>query len=202
MDCRSNRSPHGKKGHLCYRYCRRKIIARPIRTTSSSRKLFWLDERVGKEKNYDGAISYLEKLHKAGVPIIWHPFIGLTREEISLEIVSHEQTIIALQESLRFDIIITSSGEDGHVASLFPHSIALQEKEPKYLFVENVPKPPPLRISASPGLLLTADDAFLFIVGDKKPAYNAFVNPAVPVTQCPAKLLQDLPQLIVFVCVK
>jgi 6-phosphogluconolactonase len=160
--------------------------------------VFWLDERVGPEKVYIPILPYLEQLHKRGVDMTWYPLQGLHLPAIEIEAHQTLQTIEAIAGKPRFDIVILSAGEDGHIAGLFPGHATLHAKHEGYVVEEHAPKPPALRISATIPLILTASEAFLFITGEKHHAYQQFLDSAVPPEQCPAKFLVQIPHLTVF----
>ncbi len=84
-------------------------------------------------------------------------------------------------------------GEDGHVASLFPSRLAGMSEsginQQDFLLVEDSPKPPARRISASPNLLRRAKHVFLIFSGSaKRQAWDNFNNPELDIDDCPAKL--------------
>ena len=90
----------------------------------------------------------------------------------------------------QFDIIIAGVGEDGHIASLFPNSDSLNNKEKKYLMIKNSPKLPPLRISASPKLITNTKISYIFFIGESKQnAFKNFKNKKIKKIDCPAKLV-------------
>lgn len=92
-----------------------------------------------------------------------------------------------------FDLILLSSGEDGHVASLFPNHPSIGNEEDGYIKVHDAPKPPPLRISASRALLSRSRSCVLLFFGDaKKDALQTFLDDDVTVTGCPAKLVGQI----------
>jgi 6-phosphogluconolactonase len=166
---------------------------------SSEITIFWLDERIGGEKNFTAALPHLEALRQHGVNIAWHPIMETQVQPALVEVHHIEEE---LQSRLPLDLIIASAGEDGHVASLFPNHPLLQETRSGYAHEAASPKPPKDRLTVTPPVLVSAKRALLFFVGEKKAAYAAFSDAAVSAAQCPVKLLLSVPQLDVFVSVR
>lgn len=76
----------------------------------------------------------------------------------------------------RFDAVLLSAGEDGHVASLFPGHRSIDDPSAGYIAFDDSPKPPPGRISASRRLLMGARSAALVFAGEaKRAALSAFI---------------------------
>ncbi|XXF79041.1 6-phosphogluconolactonase [Myxococcaceae bacterium GXIMD 01537] len=65
------------------------------------------------------------------------------------------------------DVVLLGLGEDGHVASLFPGSPALQEEERRVLAVVG-PKPPPRRLTLTLPALLGAREVLGVVAGAGK----------------------------------
>ena len=100
----------------------------------------------------------------------------------------------------KFDIAVLSAGEDGHVASLFPHHEALKSKKELYVKVNNSPKPPSKRISATVDLIRNTDFGYLVFMGKKKSqAYELFQEHENTFEDCPAKLIHSMSEYLVFV---
>ncbi|MBI5388770.1 6-phosphogluconolactonase [Candidatus Woesearchaeota archaeon] len=92
-----------------------------------------------------------------------------------------------------FDLVLLGVGEDGHIASLFPHHPSIVNREKGYILVKDAPKQPCCRVSASPALLQQAGSAVLLFKGqEKENAYKLFRDKETSVKECPAKLVQDI----------
>ena len=93
----------------------------------------------------------------------------------------------------KYDIVLLSSGEDGHIASLFPERPALKDESEYYVLVENSPKPPPMRISVSKTFLKRSHIGVLLFNGvEKKFALEKFLDSQFSYEKCPAKLVLEL----------
>ena len=95
--------------------------------------------------------------------------------------------------ALNFDIVFVSAGEDGHIASLYPNHSSISDSSDHYIFVDNSPKPPAKRMSASKNMILRSKIGIvLFYGGIKKEAYLNLLNKELDYTNCPAKLISEL----------
>ncbi len=65
------------------------------------------------------------------------------------------------------DMLILGMGEDGHVASIFPHSAAFDAGERRTMAVD-CPKPPPRRITITPAVIEAASQIFVVVSGGAK----------------------------------
>ncbi|MDD9954580.1 MAG: 6-phosphogluconolactonase [Candidatus Woesearchaeota archaeon] len=157
--------------------------------------IFWLDERAGWHKNYKPLRWPLRRL-RFTTQVTWYPITGLTEKTTIQQAETCYKKLMSLRDEPRFDIVIASAGEDGHVASLFPGNAALTAKNKGYVTIHNAPKPPPTRVTVTPPLLLTAEEGYLFFTGAKNEAYELFKSGA-STTDCPAKFLEKLPKLTV-----
>ncbi len=87
----------------------------------------------------------------------------------------------------RFSIVMLGLGEDGHVASLFPNARTLSGDD-VCVAVTDAPKPPPLRISLSLGVINCARRRIIVTTGaGKAAALRAAAGPPDPTI--PASLL-------------
>lgn len=99
----------------------------------------------------------------------------------------------------RFDVAILSAGEDGHTASLFPNHPSVASDAEGFVLVEDSPKPPPRRVSASRRLLERTDVGILVFYGEsKQPALDLFTAPGTTVAECPSRVVTTMRQGVVF----
>jgi len=91
-----------------------------------------------------------------------------------------------------FDLVLLGLGEDGHVASLFPHAPALDARGEVCVAVHDAPKPPPDRVSLTLEVLRSARSALVLAVGEGK-ARAAAAALSGPDPGVPASLLADAP---------
>jgi len=92
-----------------------------------------------------------------------------------------------------FDIILLGIGDDGHTASLFPHTDALQVRD-RLITVGNKDGQPRLTFTAP---LINQAHAVLFLVAgaSKRPALNHIFAPEDDDTLYPARLIQPQGEL-------
>ena len=76
------------------------------------------------------------------------------------------------------DVLLLGVGEDGHIASLFPNSTALQELNRRVISITG-PKPPFKRLTVTPQVITKARSVFVLATGSAKAAmlYAALDNP-------------------------
>ncbi|WP_153503086.1 6-phosphogluconolactonase [Cumulibacter manganitolerans] len=68
---------------------------------------------------------------------------------------------------LLFDVLMLGVGEEGHTASIFPHSPASDDPRPACA-VRGCPKPPPTRVTLTNGTLSRAREVWLMTAGAGK----------------------------------
>ena len=155
---------------------------------------FLLDERLVPADHPESNFRLVqEHLGSTVPPAVIHRF--------SYDPVSPEQGIIDYNNELeacgsRFDIVLASSGEDGHIGSLFPNHRLLGKNDDGFLLVSDAPKPPPGRMSAGCRLIRGADSGILLFFGSgKAAALRNFMNDNLSYHDCPAKLMAGLPNV-------
>ncbi len=88
----------------------------------------------------------------------------------------------------RIDVALLGLGPDGHVASLFPGHPGLSATG-TFVVIEDAPKPPPLRMSATVGMLAGADAIALVGFGDAKADAVAAVTAEGSLADCPGRVV-------------
>ncbi len=89
------------------------------------------------------------------------------------------------------DFLILGMGVDGHTASLFPHSPALQEKQKRFVFVET-PADPSHRITMTPPAVASAAEIFILVAGtEKAPALQKVFSETGSIDETPARLVHN-----------
>jgi len=116
----------------------------------------------------------------------WHPLLCSEIEKSQL-MVEYQKSLRSNGE--RFLAAFLGVGEDGHLASLFPGSSLYKQGEADFVFIDDSPKPPSERVTASASLLKRSEHIFLIFSGHaKKDAWDNFNNPEIDISFCPAKL--------------
>jgi len=119
-----------------------------------------------------------------------HPFIYRPQED-DVGTLHYEKEL--LRYGGKYDLLLLSSGEDGHIAGLYPHHHSVMSPERFFITMDDSPKPPPGRMSSSRNLLLSADTAVLLFYGKgKKNALAMFKDDKLTFEQCPAKVVQEI----------
>lgn len=154
--------------------------------------IFMLDERLvptdHQESNFRQAHEILGAVVEKGR---LHPFI--------FEADNPEAGLISYNDSLKdcggkVDIVLASSGEDGHIASLFPNHPSLWDRGELFILVHNSPKLPADRISASADCIARAKIGLILFFGkEKRQALRNYQDPDKSLYECPAKMIGALP---------
>jgi 6-phosphogluconolactonase len=95
----------------------------------------------------------------------------------------------------RFDVVLLSAGEDGHVAALYPDHRSVRDRGGPFIVMDDSPKPPPMRMSSSRSLLEAATVGLVLFFGEaKREAFERFLDDALAVERLPAKAVMALPR--------
>ncbi len=155
--------------------------------------IFMLDERLvppdDAESNFKlaGDLFIDSLIQKRSIPRAnIHPFI-YDKKRSSLGINTYEDELKNFGGS--YDIILLSSGEDGHIGGLYPGHHSIRDDSKYYIIMDDSPKPPPARMSSSRKLILRSKAAIVLFLGEeKKMALQAFTDPETDYVSCPAKI--------------
>ena len=102
-----------------------------------------------------------------------------------------------------YDVVLLSSGEDGHVGALYPSHHSFEDNSEYYVRMDDSPKPPPKRMSMSRKMLLRAKVAIALFFGEAKMvAYSMFKEDAVSPEKCPVKLILKVRESYIFTDIK
>ena len=162
-------------------------------------RFFMLDERFKEdERNFiliqEKIINNLSENLKRKISGNFFALKGRTIEQATK---NYEIKLKKINPEMVFDVIVASSGEDCHVASLFPNHRLLDEKKRGYGFLDDSPKPPKERISLLPESIIHSKFGFLFFIGEKKDdAYKKFLGEG-DWRECPARLFKKINHYVV-----
>ena len=97
----------------------------------------------------------------------------------------------------RVDLVMLGIGEDGHVASLFPHAPQLHETTRRIAVVRDSPKPPPVRMTITPRVLSEARAVLVLASGpDKADAVARALAEEGDIESTPARLVRERDWLV------
>lgn len=160
-----------------------------------------VDERLVTIESKESNFRLLKEVLNSIIPKEnLHPFI-YDKDSNSFGIKPYEEEI--KRYGGNFDIVLVSAGEDGHIASLYPNHPSISDNSEHYIFVDNSPKPPAKRTSASKNMILRSKIGIAIFYGEiKKEAYLNFLNKELDYTTCPAKLVSEISESYVITNLK
>ena len=156
--------------------------------------IFWSDERfvpaTDERSNY--GMAKAELLDR--VPVTTnrvHPVLT-TRDSARAAADAYQSRLHALLDDPwpRFDLILLGIGEDGHTASLFPHSPALHSRDRLAVAVDPRGDGEPPRVTLTMPVLLAAHNVFVLATGARKAAVIARALVSATLEDCPASALR------------
>ncbi len=159
--------------------------------------IFMVDERLvgidDEQSNFklanDSFIKNLIKTGKLQEENI-HPFIVNANEK--------DKGIKKYEEELKkvggkYDIVLLSAGEDGHVGALYPKHHSVNDESDFFITINDSPKAPAERMSSSKNLLLKSSIGIIIFIGNgKKEAYEKYIDKGLEIEDCPAKIVDSL----------
>lgn len=150
-----------------------------------------VDERFVPIENEESNFRLIKEILNHFIPKEnLHPFI-YNKDTSSFGIKSYKDEIKKYGGD--FNIVLVSAGEDGHIASLYPNHPSIFDNSEHYIYVDNSPKPPSRRMSASKYMILRSKIGIVLFYGEiKREAYLNFLNKELDYTNCPAKLVSEL----------
>ncbi|HMF58480.1 MAG TPA: 6-phosphogluconolactonase [Pyrinomonadaceae bacterium] len=156
-------------------------------------QVFWSDERCvppdDEESNYRMANEALLSRISVSRENI-HRMRGEDYPETAAADYSAVVGKILASRSLKFDLILLGLGEDGHTASLFPHSPALEERE-KLVAANWVEKLEASRLTFTVPLINRAVNVLFLVAGEKKrEALRAVLSDTADPREYPARFVQ------------
>jgi len=191
-----------KKGHVVLGLCGGRSVQHIYRLFKEGAvdfthvHIFMVDERIvpldAPESNFRLVRdSFANQLLTQGklLPAQLHPFVydRGTLAERSTAYTSE------LKELGGFDVVLLGVGEDGHIGSLHPNHHSIENHENGFITMNDSPKPPKDRMTASRMLLQSAQIGHMFFMGEgKRQALQAFLNPNLSIKECPAKLVMGI----------
>ena len=165
--------------------------------------IFIMDERFvpldHKDSNYklayDGLIKHLfesGKIHPNNVHCF--RYTG----DIEADMKAYERELVSLSD--RFDIVLLSSGDDGHVACLYPNHETVNSLNEYFIYTLSSPWPPAERITSSRKLIQKADTSVILFFGEnKRQAFQNYTDSNLKVEDCPIKIANEIKNIYVLV---
>ncbi len=130
--------------------------------------LFWSDERAVSPDNPD---SNFYMAMEAGFKQLLIPAENIHRMQAETSIEAHAQAYESLIRrkipSLAFDLIMLGMGDDGHTASLFPHTQGLHETH-KLVIANEIPQKQCWRMTFTFPLINQAQQTCFYVLGANK----------------------------------
>lgn len=137
----------------------------------SSLDIYWGDERFlpagDPERNETQAREALLD-HVPVAPDRVHPMAPSDGEYGDDPDAAAEAYAVLLKDVASFDVLLLGVGEEGHTASMFPHTPAVRETARAVVAVRDCPKPPPTRVSMTLPTIARAREVWLVTTGEAK----------------------------------
>lgn len=130
--------------------------------------LFWSDERAVPPDHPD---SNYRMAMEAGFNKLPIPKTQIFRMEAEVEIEAnakkYEETIKQVRKGRPLDLIMLGMGDDGHTASLFPHTAALKVND-RLIVANEIPQKKTWRMTMTFPCINTSSNAVIYVLGASK----------------------------------
>lgn len=162
----------------------------------SGLQFFWSDERHVPPEHPDSNFGMAMRTLLGRVPVDGSQ-IHRVRGELPEAVDAAAEYRVELQraftlagrQSVIFDVVLLSVGEDGHIASIFPDGPVLETRES--VAAARAPHLGAWRITLTPAVLLDAAALFVIASGRRKAgAVHAALEGPLDPRRCPAQLLR------------
>jgi 6-phosphogluconolactonase len=159
--------------------------------------VFMVDERLVPINHKDGNFRLISQQLINVIPKQnLHPFI-FKKNDLNYGISEYENEFKQYGDGC--DLILLSSGKDGHIGSLFPGHPSINDESKYFISIDNAPKPPPKRMSMSTNMIVRSDISFLMLLGkEKKYAYKKYLDTNLDYKKCPSKLVDNINESFIF----
>lgn len=159
-------------------------------------ELFFVDERTVPPTDHDSNYRMTREAMLDKVPLKPEQVIRIEGELPPEEAAARYESAIRNQfrlegaETPRFDVLQLGMGDDGHTASLFPHTDAIHELG-RIAVANHVPQKDTWRVTLTWPVIINADEVFFLIEGKDKaePLQRVLQGPYDPET-LPSQLIQ------------
>lgn len=119
-----------------------------------------------------------------------HPFV-YDETQADYGISAYEKELQKYSD--KYDIILLSSGDDGHIGGLYPNHHSIKDDAELFLAMDDSPKPPADRMSMSRKHVLKSQIVIAVFMGStKRDALNMFRSMRYDFLSCPVKLIHDI----------
>jgi 6-phosphogluconolactonase len=159
-------------------------------------ELYWVDERMVPPSDKESNYRMTREAMLESVPLPSHHIFRIEGELDPEEAAARYESAIRNHLRLegaqgpRFDVLALGMGDDGHTASLFPHTDAINEMI-RIAVANHVPQKDTWRVTLTWPVINEADDVFFLIAGRDKaqPLHDVLLGKYDPET-LPSQLIR------------